>query len=101
MGHSATLDVCSRQLTGLGPRTYPEIFAIVQDIPYSALVVLEQKPVNERKPGAEWQLIDSTFLNFKHSRRQEFDVDIITNENLDNRIIEKNKNNFIQKYEKS
>lgn len=93
VAHSTTLDACSRQLTGYASRSYMEMCALVQAIPYCSLMVLEERPVNQCQPGPEWQLVDSQFFNFKHSSRNNFDSTVITNKKLQPNVIEKNKNN--------
>lgn len=42
VGHAATLDVCTRQLTGHTPRPVNEMMSVVRKVPYCSLTVVEE-----------------------------------------------------------
>ncbi len=44
VGHAATLEVCSRQITGQQIRTYSEFNAIIRKVSYLGNCLLQKKP---------------------------------------------------------
>ncbi|XP_018494053.1 protein UBASH3A homolog [Galendromus occidentalis] len=69
LGHSATLDVCTRQLTGAKIRTAQELVHIVHKIPYVGVAVVEEN--SGRVPS--WGLIGAPFQTLTHASNVKFD----------------------------
>ncbi|OQR75845.1 protein UBASH3A-like [Tropilaelaps mercedesae] len=69
LGHSATLDVCTRQLTGGRIRTPQELVHIVHKIPYVGVAVVEEEPT--RIP--RWGLVAPSFQTLTHASNVKYD----------------------------
>lgn len=71
VGHSSTLDVCSRELLGKKPRTASEMTKIIQKIPYCGLIQLGQGD------DEKWEILELPFPPITHSNNNRFDYRII------------------------
>ena len=71
LGHSATLDVCSRQLCGQPVRKPDDLVRVVQKVPFCGLCVVEEKP------DGSWQLIQAPIPSLAHGQNQTFDWKIL------------------------
>ncbi|XP_022654098.1 protein UBASH3A homolog [Varroa destructor] len=69
LGHSATLDVCTRQLTGGRMRTPQELVHIVHKIPYVGVACVEEEP--SRVP--RWGLVAPSFETLTHASNVKYD----------------------------
>lgn len=67
IGHAATLDSCSRELTGNPPRTHSEMNKVMQKVPYCSLVVVEQDS------NDQWRLTDPPCYPVTHTKNPRFD----------------------------
>jgi ubiquitin-associated SH3 domain-containing protein len=70
VGHSATLDVCSRELVGKKPRTANDMTKILQKVPYCGFVQLAQE-------GDKWEITEPPFPPITHTTNQRFDYKIL------------------------
>lgn len=71
MGHTATLEVCSRELTGKKPRTTgTEMIDVIRKIPYCALLTIAQ---NDEK----WEVVESPCPPVTHTNNQRFDSSVL------------------------
>lgn len=68
VGHAATLDTCTRQLTGRSPRSAAELVQTVHKIPYCGLCVAQ-----ESGEGTSWSLVAPPILPLTHSANARFD----------------------------
>lgn len=66
VGHAATLDTCTRQLTGRTPRSAADLVQLVHKIPYCGLCVAQ-----ESEGG--WSLVAPPTLPLTHSANTRFD----------------------------
>lgn len=73
LGHAATLDTCSRQLTGRAPRNEKELQLLVQKVTYGSVSIVEEQA------DRTWQLVDPPFPPLKHSDNLGFDWRILLN----------------------
>ena len=67
VGHSASLDVCTRLLTGGSLRKTDDLIRVIQKVPFCGHVVIEQLS-NKR-----WSLVQSAIPSLAHSQNQAFD----------------------------
>jgi len=67
VGHSATLDVTTRQLTGQPIRKTDDLIRVVQKVPYCGLCVSEEQPNNT------WKLVQAPIPSLTHGQNQAFD----------------------------
>lgn len=71
VGHTATLEVCSRELLGRKARSLgSEMTDIIRKVPYCALLTLAEN-------GDKWEIVDSPCPPVTHSNNQRFDTNII------------------------
>lgn len=71
VGHSSTLDVCSRELLGKKPRTPSEMTKIIKNVPYCALIQVGQ--VDSDK----WEILELPFPPITHVNNNRFDYRIL------------------------
>ena len=69
LGHAATLDACTRQLSGSKIRTAQELVHIVHKIPYVGVAVVEENV--SRVP--RWGLIGAPFQTLTHASNVKYD----------------------------
>ncbi|XP_065054012.1 ubiquitin-associated and SH3 domain-containing protein B-like [Rhopilema esculentum] len=67
VGHSASLDACTRQLTGHPPRVPENFIKIVRKVPYCGVSVIE-----ETKPG-HWSLVQPPIPSLVHNGNSKTD----------------------------
>ncbi|XP_065643941.1 ecdysteroid-phosphate phosphatase isoform X2 [Hydra vulgaris] len=67
LGHSASLDVCTRILTGGSLRKTDDLIRVIQKVPFCGHVVIEQ--VSNKR----WSLVQSSIPSLAHSQNQSFD----------------------------
>ncbi|XP_064470686.1 ecdysteroid-phosphate phosphatase-like isoform X2 [Ornithodoros turicata] len=67
VGHAATLDTCTRQLTRKNPRTAGDLIQIVQRIPYCSVAVAEESP------NGAWTLVAPPVPALTHSSNGRYD----------------------------
>ncbi|CAN7982802.1 unnamed protein product [Ixodes hexagonus] len=70
VGHAATLDTCTRQLTGRAPRSAADLVQLVHKIPYCGLCVAQESAAAE---GSCWSLVAPPILPLTHSANTRFD----------------------------
>lgn len=71
VGHTATLEVCSRELLGRKPRSLgTEMTDIIRKVPYCALLTLAQN-------GDKWEIVEGPCPPVTHTNNQRFDTNII------------------------
>lgn len=73
VGHAATLDTCSRELTGHPVRTHADMTRVMQKVTYCSLVLVEQQ-----QPQGNWQLTDPPCYPLTHNKNTRFDWKVIT-----------------------
>ena len=73
VGHSATLDVCSRQLLGSKPRNAEDLVRVVQKVPFCGLCVTEETP-------AGWELVQAPIPSLIHCQNAGFDWRVLLDE---------------------
>lgn len=69
VGHAATLDTCTRQLTGRTPRSASDLVQLVHKIPYCGLCVAQEPATVE----SSWTLVAPPILPLTHSANTRFD----------------------------
>lgn len=74
VGHSASLDACTRQLTGASPRVSNDFIKIVQQVPYCGVSVIEE--VNASK----WKLVQPPIPSLVHNANQKMDWRMLSQE---------------------
>ncbi|CAH1393380.1 unnamed protein product [Nezara viridula] len=67
VGHSLTLDVCSRLLLGKQPRSSKEIYRILPNIHYCSILSMRQSK------SKEWMVKESGSLSVTHGSNMQFD----------------------------
>ncbi|XP_065168642.1 ecdysteroid-phosphate phosphatase isoform X2 [Atheta coriaria] len=67
VGHAATIEVCTRQLTGMNIRSPSEMSKIIQKVPYCSLVMVE------KKVNGKWELCETPCPPITHSGNNRFD----------------------------
>lgn len=72
VGHAATLDTCSRQLTGRAPRIEKELLSLVQKVPYASVCIAEEKS------DRTWHLINPPFPPIRHCDNLNFDWHVLS-----------------------
>jgi len=72
VGHSASLDVCTRPLTGSQPRTQTNFIKFVQKVPYCGLSVVEETHPNK------WQLVQSPVPSLIHNSNGKMDWKLLS-----------------------
>lgn len=71
VGHTATLEVCSRELLGRKPRSLgSEMTEIIRKVPYCALLTLAQN-------GDKWEIVEGPCPPVTHSNNQRFDPSVV------------------------
>ncbi|KAF7273686.1 hypothetical protein GWI33_013633 [Rhynchophorus ferrugineus] len=70
VGHTATLDACSRELVGKKARSFNDMSKVIQKIPYCSLVEV-------RGSGNAWEILEPPCLPLTHSANQRFDYKIL------------------------
>lgn len=71
VGHTATLEVCSRELLGRKPRSLgSEMTEIIRKVPYCALLTIAQN-------GDRWEIVESPCPPVTHTNNQRFDNSIV------------------------
>lgn len=68
LGHSATLDVCTRQLTGQPIRKTDDLIRVVQKVPFCGVCVVE-----ESQQTGKWQLTHPPIPSLAHGQNSTFD----------------------------
>lgn len=72
VGHGATLDAATRQLSGKPIRDPKDMMTLIRSVPYCGLVVAEQS--SESDNGNKWSIITVPRLTYRHSGVQDFDA---------------------------
>lgn len=67
VGHSASLDVCTRQLTGNPIRKTDDLIRVVQKVPFCGLCVAEEQK------DKMWKLVQAPIPSLAHGQNQAFD----------------------------
>ncbi|XP_030750687.1 protein UBASH3A homolog isoform X2 [Sitophilus oryzae] len=70
VGHTATLDTCSRELIGKKPRSGSEMTKVIQKIPYCSMALVRGKE-------DKWELHEPPCLPLTHSVNQRFDWKVL------------------------
>lgn len=70
VGHTATLDTCSRELVSKSARSGSELVKIIQKIPYCSLVEVTGA-------GDSWNIVEPPCLPLTHSTNQRFDWKVL------------------------
>lgn len=78
VGHAATLETCTRQLTGRKPRSAAELVQLVHKIPYCGLCVAQEVVAPDAAGGdgaaaASWALVAPPIPPLTHSANARFD----------------------------
>lgn len=77
VGHAATLETCTRQLTGRKPRSAAELVQLVHKIPYCGLCVAQEVVGPSEAAGgdgaATWTLVAPPIPPLTHSANARFD----------------------------
>ncbi|KAH9369001.1 hypothetical protein HPB48_002653 [Haemaphysalis longicornis] len=78
VGHAATLETCTRQLTGRKPRSAAELVQLVHKIPYCGLCVAQEVVGSDAAGGdgasaASWALVAPPIPPLTHSANARFD----------------------------
>lgn len=63
VGHTGTLELCTRQLLGKGVRTLNEYKLILPKVPYCGVCVVEEDPAKKK-----WAFLESPVFPFTHGR---------------------------------
>ncbi|KAK8753305.1 hypothetical protein OTU49_003800, partial [Cherax quadricarinatus] len=72
VGHSATLETCTRELVGGAPRTEHEMIAVIKEIPYCSVAFAAQDT------KGSWSLQKPPFLPATHSANNQFDWNVLS-----------------------
>ncbi|XP_067133266.1 ecdysteroid-phosphate phosphatase-like isoform X1 [Centruroides vittatus] len=67
LGHSASLDSCTRQLIGLAPRSTSDLIRVIRKTPYCAITVAEEDT------DGKWNLVAPPVLPLVHSANGQHD----------------------------
>ncbi|KAL1501869.1 hypothetical protein ABEB36_007112 [Hypothenemus hampei] len=70
VGHTATLETCSRELIGKTARSGSELVKMIQKIPYCSLIEV-------RGGGDKWEIVEPPCLPLTHSTNQRFDWKVL------------------------
>ncbi|XP_066255423.1 ecdysteroid-phosphate phosphatase isoform X2 [Euwallacea similis] len=70
VGHTATLETCSRELIGKTARSGSELVKLIQKIPYCSLIEVNGA-------GDNWQIVEPPSLSLTHSTNQRFDWKVL------------------------
>jgi len=74
VGHSSSIDACSRQLIGNPLISRPEMCSLVLQVPFCALAVVEQD-----NQSGDWKLVEPPVPPMTYSSNKPFDWKILTN----------------------
>ncbi|CAH1126437.1 unnamed protein product [Ceutorhynchus assimilis] len=66
IGHTATLDTCSRELIGKPARNGNDMAKIIQKVPYCSIIEVTGQ-------GNDWQIVEPPCMPLTHSTNQRFD----------------------------
>ncbi len=82
VGHAASLDVCTRQLTGQTPRKTNEILNLVRKVPYCSLAAIEERQVtpskgDKTKKARQWDLVEPPVPPMTECSNSRFDWKIL------------------------
>lgn len=72
VGHAASLDTCTRQLTGNPARNEREVCKMVHKIPYCGISTAEESPLTK-----QWTLVKPPILTLQHTGNQRYDWKIL------------------------
>ena len=78
-GHAATLDVCTRQITGGSPRKMSDMMSIVRKIPYCSVAVLEGE-IQDESNKMNWRIIQPPVPPLTHSNNSRYEWSIIASD---------------------
>ncbi|XP_066143355.1 ecdysteroid-phosphate phosphatase [Euwallacea fornicatus] len=70
VGHTATLETCSRELIGKTARSGSELVKLIQKIPYCSLIEVNGA-------GDNWKIVEPPSLSLTHSTNQRFDWKVL------------------------
>ncbi len=89
VGHAATLDACTRQLTGLPPRPAGEMIGMLRKIPYCSMAAMEEsqpatpsksegrKQQQQQQQQRKWTVIEPPVPPMTHCSNSRFDWKIL------------------------
>ncbi|XP_011185936.1 ecdysteroid-phosphate phosphatase isoform X3 [Zeugodacus cucurbitae] len=72
VAHATTLDTCTRQLIGAGPRSTNELRQVIHKIPYCSLGAVEEMDTGD------WKLVEPECLPVTHSKNPRFEWNVLT-----------------------
>uniref|UniRef100_A0A914WLS5 Uncharacterized protein n=1 Tax=Plectus sambesii TaxID=2011161 RepID=A0A914WLS5_9BILA len=75
VAHGASLETCTRQLTGQQPRETPEFFSILHRTPYLACA-----QAVEEAGSSKWAVAESPILPFQHQQNAAYDWRLLITE---------------------
>lgn len=75
VAHAASIDTCTRQLTGKPPRNEQDLVSFVLDIPYCGISAAEESPATK-----EWSLVKPPILTLQHTANQRYDWKLLRND---------------------